>query len=113
MHATRTNSIAIFARIASALSQPHALERQVQQARALIARQFRERVEVLVFTDSASGRSIGGQPGLAAMMQAAESGRIQRIVTADASRISRSNTELATIVDRLLNWNIPLTTIDS
>jgi DNA invertase Pin-like site-specific DNA recombinase len=110
MHATGAKSIAVYARSTSALGHAQASERQVQQARALIARQFGDAVEVLVFTDITSG---GNRPGLLAMMRAAESGRIQQIVTVDASRISRSNTELTAIVDRLCNMNIRLTTIDS
>ena len=113
MHATGAKSIAIYARSAAAFGPAQTLERQVEQARAVIARQFAEPVEVLVFMDRASGLSISNRPGLVAMMQAAESGRIQQIVTADASRISRSNTDLTKVVDRLCNCNIPLTTIDS
>jgi DNA invertase Pin-like site-specific DNA recombinase len=112
MHATGTKSIAIYARSAAAFGQAQTLERQVQQARALIARQFGDPVEVLVFTDGTAGESIGNRPGLVAMMQAAESGRIQQIVTGDASRISRSNIELTTIVGMLCNRNIPFTSID-
>jgi DNA invertase Pin-like site-specific DNA recombinase len=89
------------------------LEQQVQQGRTLIARQFGDLIEIVVFTDSTSHESISNRRGLMAMMQAAESGRIQRIVTADVSRISRSETERTAIVDRLDNWNIPLTTVES
>ena len=112
MHATGTRSIAVYARSTSALDQAQASERQVRQARALIARQFGDAIEVVVFTDNTSGESIGSRPGLRAMMEAAESGHIQQIVTVDASRISRSNTELTAFVDRLCNMNIPLTAID-
>src|SRR5262245_48564993 len=113
MHATRTKCIAVYARSASAFGQAQTLEHQVQQARTLIARHLGEPDEMLVFTDSTSAETLDNRPGLMAMMQAAESGRIERIVAADMSRISRSNAERKTIIDKLANWNIALTIIDS
>ena len=111
MHATRTKSIAIYARSASAYGKAQTLERQVQQARALIAHQFGDPNEILVFTDSTTCEI--NRPGLMALMDAAESGRIERVVATDASRISRSDAEQTAITDRLRNLNIHLTAIDS
>lgn len=110
MHATRTKAVAIYARSASTGDET---QRQIHQARALIARQFGDAVDVLVFTDGTSGASIDNRPGLIAMMQAAESGRIRHVVATDPSRIARSSTDLATIADRLCHWSIPLTTTES
>jgi hypothetical protein len=83
MHATRTKSTAIYARSASAFGHAQTLKHQAQPARTLIARQFGEPDDILVFMDSTSGDAIDNWPGLMAMMQDVESGCIQRIVTAD------------------------------
>jgi DNA invertase Pin-like site-specific DNA recombinase len=113
MHALPSGSVAIYARCASATHEEAALKHQLQTARMFIAQRGGQPDEAQVFTDV--GPSAVGQrrPGLTAMLEAAESGHVQVIVTDDPSRIARNEAVLVQFRDNLRVLNIVLVYINS
>ena len=113
MHALQTGPVAIYARSATATDQGQSVARQLRDGRTFIARHGGNPDEVQEFTDLAASGADLDRAGLAAMLQAAEAGRIRVIVTADMPRISRESTDLIVILHRLQSLNIHLLTVGS
>jgi len=91
---------AIYARFSDDKQNDRSIEDQVALCRAKAERDGLKVVSV--FSDRArSGASIHGRPGVADMLAAAKAGLFDRLIVEELDRLSRSQTDLPWIYDRL------------
>jgi site-specific DNA recombinase len=102
--------VAIYARYSTDRQNPRSIEDQV--------RLCSEHVQLLggsiaqVYSDAAISGSIGERPGLAALKEAARSGRIDVIVCEDISRIGRDVEHVGGALKRFESWGARLIAIN-
>jgi site-specific DNA recombinase len=101
---------AIYARFSSDLQSDRSIEDQIALCRA---KAKRDGLKVTaVFSDHArSGASIHGRPGVADMLTAAKQGGFDVLIVEELDRLSRSQSDLASIYDRLTFVGIDILTL--
>lgn len=101
---------AIYARFSDDKQNDRSIEDQVALCRAKAERDALK--IVAVFCDRArSGASIHGRPGVADMLQAAKQCKFNVLIVEELDRLSRSQSDLASIYDRLTFVGIDILTV--
>lgn len=101
---------AIYARFSSDLQSDRSIEDQLTLCRAKVTREGMK--VAAVFTDRArSGASIHGRPGVSEMLAAAKAGQFDILIVEELDRLSRSQSDLASIYDRLTFVGIDILTL--
>ena len=110
MHSPASSRIGIYARYSSDLQNPSSVDDQVRLCRDLIADQFGGDHQVLVFKDAAISGATMERPGMARLLAAAKTGRIDLVIAEGLDRLSRSLKDIAAIHETLGYYGVTIWT---